>query len=72
MGSQHQSVADAATPRQRAQTHEPHRESIAIDGKQDWQDLATDIQLWMGVAGLGDVDITLGRSCCTLAAPHSS
>ena len=25
-----------------------------------WADVATDIQLWMGVASLGDVDITLG------------
>ena len=30
---------------------------MAIDR---WQDVATDIQLWMGVASLGDVDITLG------------
>ena len=30
---------------------------MAIDR---WQDVATDVQLWMGVASLGDVDITLG------------
>ena len=30
---------------------------MAIDR---WRDVATDIQLWMGVARLGDVDITLG------------